>query len=132
VLLATEIELRREDVRVNLQATTQSTPPVDGIFRALADPTRRRVVERLNRSPASVSELAEPFGMALPSFLDHLKVLEGCGLVQSEKAGRVRTYRLSPEPLKLAENWLAEQRALWERRLDQFDAYVMTLKEKDT
>lgn len=117
---------------MNLQATTQSTPPVDGIFRALADPTRRRVVERLNRSPASVSELAEPFGMALPSFLDHLKVLEGCGLVQSEKAGRVRTYRLSPEPLKLAENWLAEQRALWERRLDQFDAYVMTLKEKDT
>lgn len=117
---------------MNLQSTTQSTPPVDGIFRALADPTRRRVVERLNISPASVSELAEPFGMALPSFLEHLKVLEGCGLVQSEKAGRVRTYRLSPEPLKLAENWLAEQRALWERRLDQFDAYVMTLKEKDT
>lgn len=117
---------------MNLQAATQSTPPIDGIFRALADPTRRRVVERLNRSPASVSELAEPFGMALPSFLEHLKVLEGCGLVQSEKAGRVRTYRLSPEPLKLAENWLAEQRALWERRLDQFDAYVMTLKEKDT
>ncbi|RUW79592.1 MULTISPECIES: helix-turn-helix transcriptional regulator [unclassified Mesorhizobium] len=116
---------------ISLQPGSQSTPPIDGIFRALADPTRRRVVERLNRSPASVSELAEPFAMALPSFVEHLKVLEGCGLVQSEKAGRVRTYRLSPEPLKLAENWLAEQRALWERRLDQFDAYVMNLKENE-
>ncbi|AZO25250.1 transcriptional regulator [Mesorhizobium sp. M1E.F.Ca.ET.045.02.1.1] len=116
---------------ISLQPSSQSTPPIDGIFRALADPTRRRVVERLNRSPASVSELAEPFAMALPSFVEHLKVLEGCGLVQSEKAGRVRTYRLSPEPLKLAENWLAEQRALWERRLDQFDAYVMNLKENE-
>ncbi|QPC95316.1 metalloregulator ArsR/SmtB family transcription factor [Mesorhizobium sp. INR15] len=105
---------------------------MDGIFRALADPTRRRVVERLNRSPASVSELAEPFGMALPSFIEHLKVLEGCGLVRSQKAGRIRTYQLAPEPLKLAENWLSEQRTLWERRLDQFDAYVLTLKEKET
>ncbi|MBZ9865307.1 metalloregulator ArsR/SmtB family transcription factor [Mesorhizobium sp. CA15] len=117
---------------MNLQTTSQNPPPIDSIFRALADPTRRRVVERLNRSPASVSELAEPFGMALPSFVEHLKVLEGCGLVQSQKAGRVRTYSLSPEPLKLAENWLAEQRALWERRLDQFDAYVMSLKESET
>jgi len=116
---------------MSLQAISQSVPPIDGIFRALADPTRRRVVERLNRSPASVSELAEPFDMALPSFVEHLKVLEGCGLVHSEKAGRVRTYRLSPEPLALAENWLAEQRALWESRLDQFDAYVMALKEKE-
>ncbi|WP_027164567.1 metalloregulator ArsR/SmtB family transcription factor [Mesorhizobium sp. WSM3224] len=116
---------------MGLETVGQSVPPIDGIFRALADPTRRRVVERLNRSPASVSELAEPFGMALPSFVEHLKVLEGCGLVQSKKAGRVRTYSLSPEPLKLAENWLAEQRVLWERRLDQFDAYVMNLKESE-
>ena len=114
---------------MSLQTASQNPRPIDGIFRALADPTRRRVVERLNKSPASVSELAVPFGMALPSFIEHLKVLEGCGLVQSQKAGRVRTYSLSPEPLKLAENWLAEQRALWERRLDQFDAYVMNLKE---
>ncbi|RUU05097.1 ArsR family transcriptional regulator, partial [Mesorhizobium sp. USDA-HM6] len=99
---------------MSLQIASRNPPPIDGIFRALADPTRRRVVERLNRSPASVSELAEPFDMALPSFVEHLKVLEACGLVQSEKAGRVRTYSLSPEPLKLAENWLAEQRALWE------------------
>ncbi|WP_136621509.1 MULTISPECIES: ArsR/SmtB family transcription factor [Mesorhizobium] len=115
----------------SLQTATSSPPPIDGIFRALADPTRRRVVERLNRSPASVSELAEPFEMALPSFIEHLKVLEICGLVRSQKTGRVRTYQLAPEPLKLAENWLAEQRALWERRLDQFDAYVMTLKEQE-
>jgi len=116
---------------INPQTASQNPPPIDGIFRALADPTRRRVVERLNRSPASVSELAEPFEMALPSFIEHLKVLEGCGLLQSEKTGRVRTYRLSPEPLKLAENWLSEQRVLWERRLDQFDAYVMNLKESE-
>jgi DNA-binding transcriptional ArsR family regulator len=110
---------------------TATPTPIDGIFRALADPTRRRVVERLNRSPASVSELAHPFEMALPSFIEHLKVLEGCGLVRSEKIGRTRTYQLAPEPLQLAENWLAEQRALWERRLDQFDAYVMSLKEQE-
>ena len=115
----------------SLHTASQSPPPIDGIFRALSDPTRRRVVERLNRSPASVSELAEPFGMALPSFIEHLRVLEGCGLVRSQKTGRVRTYQLAPEPLKLAENWLAEQRALWERRLDQFDAYVMSLKEQE-
>ena len=107
---------------------TATPPPIDGIFRALADPTRRRVVERLNRSPASVSELAQPFEMALPSFIEHLKVLEGCGLVRSEKIGRTRTYQLAPEPLQLAENWL---RTLWERRLDQFDAYVMSLKEQE-
>ncbi|TGR18222.1 MULTISPECIES: metalloregulator ArsR/SmtB family transcription factor [unclassified Mesorhizobium] len=116
----------------SLQSANPIPPPIDGIFRALADPTRRRVVERLNRSPASVSELAQPFEMALPSFIDHLKILEGCGLVRSQKTGRVRTYELAPEPLKLAESWLAEQRTLWERRLDQFDAYVMKLKEQET
>lgn len=115
----------------SLLAPTTSLPQIDGIFRALADPTRRRVVERLNRSPASVSELAQPFEMALPSFIEHLKVLEGCGLVRSEKIGRTRTYQLAPEPLQLAENWLAEQRTLWERRLNQFDAYVMSLKEQE-
>ncbi|MFD2057478.1 ArsR/SmtB family transcription factor [Mesorhizobium calcicola] len=115
----------------SLQSATQTPPPIDGIFRALSDPTRRRVVERLNRSPASVGELAQPFDMALPSFIEHLRVLEGCGLVRSQKTGRVRTYQLAPEPLKLAENWLTEQRTLWERRLDQFDAYVMTLKEQE-
>jgi DNA-binding transcriptional ArsR family regulator len=106
--------------------------PIDGVFRALSDPTRRRVLARLSRSPASVSELAEPFGMALPSFVQHLRVLEGCGLVRSTKAGRVRTYRLVPRRMRLAESWLARQRELWERRLDQLDDYLIAMKEHDT
>lgn len=107
--------------------------PIDGVFRALSDPTRRHVLERLSSSPASFSELAEPFEMALPSFLEHLRVLEGCGLVCSEKTGRVRTYRLVPKRLRIAEDWLAKQRVLWERRLDRLDAYLIELsKEKRT
>lgn len=108
---------------------TQAAESVDSVFRALSDPTRRRVVERLSRSAASVSELAEPFQMALPSFVQHLRVLEECGLVRSEKAGRVRTYRLAAQRLQLAESWLARQRTLWERRLDRLDDYLMDLKE---
>lgn len=115
------------------QATT--APPagiavVDGVFRALADPTRRGVLERLSGRPASVSELAAPYDMALPSFVAHLKLLEQCGLVRSSKAGRVRTYELAPERLKLAEDWLGRQRTLWERRLDQLDAYLKTMTEE--
>ena len=98
------------------------------VFQALADPTRRAVLARLARGTAPVSELAEPFAMALPSFLQHLQVLEGCGLVSSRKSGRVRTYRLSPRPLQAAEGWMAEQRALWERRLDQLDEYLEGMK----
>ena len=107
-----------------------SAQPVDPIFRALADPTRRHVLERLSRSPASVSELAAPFEMALPSFLQHLRILEDSGLVRSSKVGRVRTYKLAPKRLKAAEDWLSRQRSLWERRLDQLDAYLLELKEK--
>lgn len=77
-----------------------------------------------------MSELARPFDMALPSFTQHLAVLEECGLVRSRKTGRVRTYRLVPQPLKAAERWMVEQRALWERRLDQLDNYLEELKEK--
>jgi DNA-binding transcriptional ArsR family regulator len=104
--------------------------PVDSVFRALSDPTRRQVLERLSRSPGSVSELAEPFGMALPSFLEHLRMLEACGLVRSKKIGRVRIYQLVPKRLKLVEDWLTRQRSLWERRLDRLDAYLLDLKEK--
>ncbi|MCX4241997.1 ArsR/SmtB family transcription factor [Paraliomyxa miuraensis] len=104
---------------------------VDGVFRALSDPTRRRVVERLGRSAAAVSELAEPFDMALPSFVQHLKVLEECGLVRSRKTGRVRTYRLVPRRLRLVEDWLSEQRSMWERRLDQLDDYLAELAEAE-
>lgn len=101
---------------------------LDRVFQALADPTRRAVLQRLSRGTAPVSELAEPFDMALPSFLQHLRVLEGCGLVSSRKAGRVRTYQLSPQPLQAAEGWLVEQRALWGRRLDQLDRYLEDLE----
>ena len=106
--------------------------PIDRVFHALSDSTRRQVLERLGRSPASVSELAEPFAMALPSFVQHLAVLEGCGLVRSRKLGRVRTYQLVPKRLKVAEHWLDRQRAVWERRLDQLDDYLAELKEKNT
>lgn len=99
------------------------------VFQALADPTRRAVLQRLGGGPAPMSELAQPFKMALPSFSQHLRVLENCGLVRSRKSGRVRTYELSPEPLQAAEHWISGQRAIWERRLDQLDTLLMTLKE---
>ncbi|HWK97224.1 MAG TPA: metalloregulator ArsR/SmtB family transcription factor [Pseudolabrys sp.] len=103
---------------------------IDGVFRALSDPTRRDVLERLSAKPASMSDLAAPYRMALPSFLEHMKMLEGCGLVRSEKKGRVRTYALAPENFKVAEDWLGKQRKLWERRLDRLDAYLLELKSK--
>jgi DNA-binding transcriptional ArsR family regulator len=102
---------------------------LNDVFRSLADPTRRAVIERLGRGPVAVSELARPFKMALPSFTQHLSVLEASGLVTSSKAGRVRTYRLAPRRLAAAHTWLGAQRALWERRLDQLDATLVALKE---
>ncbi len=107
--------------------TIEHEAPED-LFRALADPTRLRVVERLALGPAAVSELAEPFDMALPSFLKHLRVLEACGIVVSEKRGRVRTCRLDPARLQVVEHWLGRQRRIWERRLDQLDQYVQSLE----
>lgn len=103
---------------------------LDRVFQALADPTRRAVLQKLTYGPAPVSDLARPFDMALPSFAQHLDVLEDCGLVRSRKTGRVRTYQLAPRPLRVAERWIARQRAIWERRLDQLDAYLSVLKEK--
>ncbi|ABS63997.1 regulatory protein ArsR [Parvibaculum lavamentivorans DS-1] len=104
---------------------------LDRVFHALGDPTRRAVLRRLSGGPAAVSELARPFKMALPSFTQHLNVLEECGLVRSRKAGRVRTYQLVPKPLKAAESWMVEQRSLWEKRLDQLDDYLMQMKERE-
>ena len=101
------------------------------VFHALADPTRGAVVERLGRGPATTSELAQPFSMALPSVTQHLGVLEQAGLVASRKDGRVRTYRLVPKPLERAEHWMAAQRRTWERRLDQLDGYLQHLKEHE-
>ncbi|MDA9434674.1 ArsR family transcriptional regulator [Bradyrhizobium sp. CCBAU 51627] len=107
-------------------------PQLDQIFAALADPTRRAIVMRLCTGEASVGELADPFDMALPSFMKHIHVLEQSGLVQSEKSGRVRTCRLSPDALLSAEDWFQHQRAIWEARLDRFEAYVMKLKRERT
>jgi DNA-binding transcriptional ArsR family regulator len=107
----------------------QQAVQLDRVFHGLADPTRRAVLGKLSNGPAAVSELAEPFNMSLPSFLQHLDVLEHCGLVKSRKAGRVRTYRLTPQPLRVAEGWLEKQRSLWNRRLDQLDTYLTDIKE---
>ncbi len=104
---------------------------VDGVFRALSDPTRRKVLERLARGPASVSELAEPFRMRLPSFVQHLAVLEKSRLVKSRKQGRIRVFQIVPDRLKLVEDWLAEQRTMWETRLDQLEDYLHKLKQKE-
>ncbi|MDA0653998.1 MAG: metalloregulator ArsR/SmtB family transcription factor [Proteobacteria bacterium] len=97
---------------------------LDTVFHALSDPTRRAVMRRLVRSPASVTELAAPFEMALPSFLKHLAVLEEGGLISSTKAGRVRRCRLRATGLAAAEGWLGDQRRLWERRSDRLAQYV--------
>ncbi|MFC0506792.1 ArsR/SmtB family transcription factor [Micromonospora costi] len=94
---------------------------LDRVFHALADPSRRGIVERLARGPASVSELARPLDMSLPAVLQHLQVLESSGLVVSEKAGRVRTCRVEPAVLRAAESWLGAQRTAWERCLDRLD-----------
>jgi DNA-binding transcriptional ArsR family regulator len=99
-------------------------PGLDPIFHALADPTRRAVVGRLMLGAAPVKELAQPFAMGLPAFLKHLGVLEAAGLIHSEKQGRVRTCRIDAARLAAAEQWLAEQRTLWQGRADRLAAFV--------
>ena len=97
---------------------------LDLMFQALADPARRGMVERLTRGPASVSELAEPFAMSLSAVVQHLAVLEASGLIQSQKTGRVRTCRIEPSAMRTAEQWIADRRAVWERRLDRLGDYL--------
>ena len=104
----------------------------DDVFYALSNSTRRKVLERLSAGPATVSELAEPFDMKLPSFVQHLSVLEESRLVKSKKHGRVRTYEIAPERFKVAEDWLSARREEWEARLDRFDAYVRQLKDRES
>ena len=99
-------------------------PSLDQVFQALADPTRRGMVERLVRGPASVSELSRPLAMSLSAVLQHLQVLEAAGLVSSEKAGRVRTCRIEPAALRTAEAWITGQRTAWETRLDRLGDYL--------
>jgi DNA-binding transcriptional ArsR family regulator len=110
----------------NQQAT------LNQIFHALSDPTRRALLRRLSRGPASVGELARPFDIALPSFLQHLNVLEQSGLIRSRKKGRVRTCEVVPQRLAQAEKWIADQRTVWEGRLHRMEQYVIDLKAKET
>jgi DNA-binding transcriptional ArsR family regulator len=93
-------------------------------FQALADPTRRSIVERLSRGPASVSELAQPYGMSLPAVVQHMAMLEHSGLVRSEKIGRVRTCRIEPAALSRAEQWFNQRRADWDQRLDRLGEHL--------
>src|SRR5687767_2600956 len=104
----------------------------DDVFYALSNSTRRKVLEQLSVGPATVSELAAPFDMKLPSFVQHLSVLEQSRLVKSRKQGRVRTYEIAPERFKVAEDWLSKQRHLWEGRFDRFDKYVKQLKDAES
>jgi DNA-binding transcriptional ArsR family regulator len=105
---------------------------LDGVFAALADGTRRRLVEQLGRGPASVSELARPLPMSLPAVVQHLHVLEACGLVRSEKVGRVRTCRLEVTRLATVQDWLDERRRTWDQRLDRLGDYLATEPDDTT
>ncbi len=105
--------------------------PLDATFQALADPARRSMIERLARGPASVSELARPLAMSLPAVMQHLSVLESSGLVRSEKIGRVRTCRIEPAALSLAEQWINRRRTEWEHRLDRLGRYLETMQGDD-
>jgi DNA-binding transcriptional ArsR family regulator len=97
----------------------KTLPTIDRVFHALGDPTRRAMMEKLSDGPITVSRLAEPFGITLAAVVQHLQVLEECGLVQTEKHGRVRTCRVEPAGLQLAAQWIADRKSLWEVRLDQ-------------
>ena len=108
------------------------TAVADDVFYALSNSTRRKVLEQLAAGPATVSALASPFDMKLPSFVQHLSVLEQSRLVKSKKRGRVRTYEIAPERFKVAEDWLTARRQLWEARLNRFDEYVRKLKAKES
>ena len=104
--------------------------PVDRLFHALADPNRRGIVERLSLGPATVSELAQPLPMSLSAVVQHLQVLQGSGLVRSEKVGRVRTCRIEPAALRPVEQWIGARRSSWERRLDRLGEYLAEGNDK--
>jgi DNA-binding transcriptional ArsR family regulator len=104
---------------------------LNGIFQALADPTRRAVLAQLGRGPASISDLARPFDMALPSFMKHIRFLEGSGLIRTRKEGRVRTCAIEKDRLAAVDTWLSAQRAIWEGRTDRLERFVTTIQEKE-
>jgi len=121
-------------LRLNTSSATEvfmQSIPADRVFKALADPTRRAMLERLAMGPASPSELAMLAGVGLSTVDQHLKLLEAVGLVRSQKHGRVRTCLFVPDSLALAQDWLSTQRSLWERRCDQLDQYLLTMKDDE-
>jgi DNA-binding transcriptional ArsR family regulator len=105
-------------------------PDLDRVFQALADPGRRNMVERLSQSPASVSELGRPLDMSLAAVLQHVQVLEACGLIRSSKLGRTRTCSINQAALRSAESWIADRRTLVERRLDRLGEYLATTADQ--
>ena len=105
--------------------------PLTEVFQSLADPTRRAVIARLGRGPASIGELAKPFGMALPSFMKHIRTLERSGLIRTRKVGRVRTCTIEKQAFTAVEGWLAEQRTVWEGRADRLEQFVINAQEKE-
>jgi DNA-binding transcriptional ArsR family regulator len=114
-----------------LSLMDQYSAQLDGIFQALADPTRRAVLGRLGEGPASISDLAEPFDMALPSFMKHIHFLEGSGLIRTRKEGRVRTCAIEKQRFAVVESWLSAQRAIWEARTDRLERFVAANHNKD-
>jgi DNA-binding transcriptional ArsR family regulator len=108
----------------------QYSEQLNVIFHALADPTRRSVLERLGKGPVSISDLAKPFDMALPSFMKHIHYLEGSGLIQTRKEGRVRTCAIEKEQFTAVDDWLSAQRAIWESRTDRLEQFVTTQKKE--
>ncbi len=113
-----------------LSRMAQHLAELDGVFVALADPTRRAVVRRLGRGPTSVGDLAREFPMTLPSFMKHVRTLESSGLIRTVKSGRVRTCALNRERLALVDDWLAEQRRIWKGRTDRLDQFVTDPEER--
>ena len=109
----------------------QRSSQLDGAFQALADPTRRAVLGRLGTGPASIGELAAPFDMALPSFMKHIRYLERAGWIKTRKTGRVRTCTIERKSFDVIENWLTEQRSIWEGRTDRLEHFVTTTNDKD-
>ncbi|MCD7058503.1 ArsR/SmtB family transcription factor [Pelagibacterium xiamenense] len=113
-----------------IQSATQQPDELSNIFLALADPTRRAVIARLGQGPASVSELARPFDMGLPSFMKHIRLLETSGMIRTRKAGRTRTCVIDGPGLSSAEQWLAGQRKIWEAQTDRLEAFVLSEQEE--
>ncbi|KQV06955.1 ArsR/SmtB family transcription factor [Leifsonia sp. Root112D2] len=109
----------------------QYSSQLDGVFQALADPTRRAVLGRLGTGPASIGELAAPFEMALPSFMKHIRYLEDTGWIRTRKTGRVRTCTLEKKSFTVIESWLGEQRSIWESRTDRLEHFVTTTHDKE-